>query len=254
MGKNKLKKFADMAEFRCALQYPREVLLKEGFPHRGSWNGGVFSHKGPITLELGCGKGEYTVALAKSNQERNYIGVDIKGARMWSGARQVEEQGIGNAAFLRAEIENIDKFFAPGEIDEIWITFPDPQMQKTRKRLTSTRFLKMYGSFLKPEGVINLKTDSPFLFEYTKRLAEENGFEILAITDDLYGSGMADPVSSIKTYYESQWLSRGKKIKLITMRPKGYDSLVEPKADDIEKDDYRAYPRHTVMPPAAPAQ
>lgn len=247
MGKNKLKKFADMAMFRCALQYPREVLLSEGFPFHGKWNGGFFEKEGPVTLELGCGKGEYTVALAKANPGRNYIGVDIKGARMWSGAKEVEESGMTNAAFLRAEIENIDKFFAEGEVDEIWITFPDPQMQKTRKRLTSTRFLQMYGKFLKPGGVINLKTDSPFLFEYTKRVAELNGFEIVAITDDLYGSGMADPVSSIKTYYESQWLSRGKKIKLITMRPSDYDNLQEPPADDIEKDDYRAYPRHTVV-------
>lgn len=166
---------------------------------------------------------------------------------MWSGARTVEEEEIANAAFLRAEIENIDKFFAPEEVDEIWITFPDPQMQKTRKRLTSTRFLQMYGKFLKPGGVINLKTDSPFLYEYTKRLAELNGFEILAITDDLYGSGMADPVSSIKTYYESQWLSRGKKIKLISMRPRSLENLQEPQVDDIEKDDYRAYTRHTPM-------
>lgn len=241
-----MKKFADMAGFKCALQYPREVLLAEGFPYAGKWNGSFFPHAGALTLELGCGKGEYTVALAKANPDGNFIGVDIKGARMWSGAKEVEEKGISNAAFLRAEIENIDKFFAPGEVDEIWITFPDPQMQKCRKRLTSTRFLQMYGKFLKPGGVINLKTDSPFLFEYTRRVAELNGFEIVAITEDLYGSGMADPVSSIKTYYESQWLSRGKKIKLITMRPKGYDRLVEPKADDIEKDDYRAYPRHTL--------
>lgn len=247
MGKNKLKKFADMATFRCALQYPREVLLAEGFPYCGSWADGFFRHPGPLTLELGCGKGEYTVALAQANPDRNYVGVDIKGARLWSGARQVEEQGISNAAFLRTEIENIDKFFGPEEVDEIWITFPDPQMQKTRKRLTSPRFIEMYGRFLRPGGVINLKTDSPFLFEYTKRVAELNGFEILAITDDLYGSGMADPVSSIKTYYESQWLSRGKKIKLITMRPLVFENLKEPPADDIEKDDYRAYPRHTVI-------
>lgn len=245
MGKNKLKKFADMATYRCALQYPREVLLAEGFPYQGVWKDEFFHSDGEITLELGCGKGEYTVALAKGNPGRNYIGVDIKGARMWSGARQVEEQQIPNAAFLRTEIENIDKFFAPGEVDEIWITFPDPQMQKTRKRLTSTRFLKMYGKFLRPGGVINLKTDSPFLFEYTKRMAELNGFEIVMITDDLYGSGMADPVSSIKTYYESQWLSRGKKIKLISMRPGSFENLQEPSSDDIERDDYRAYPRHT---------
>ena len=236
-----------MSTFRCALQYPREVLLSEGFPYVGKWNEAFFQNEGPITLELGCGKGEYTVALAKSNPQRNYIGVDIKGARMWSGAREVEEISFAYAAFLREDIENIDKFFAPAEVEEIWITFPDPQMQKARKRLTSTRFLTMYGKFLKPGGIINLKTDSPFLFEYTRRLAELNGFEIVAITDDLYGSGMADPVSSIKTYYESQWLSRGKKIKLISMRPHSFDNLMEPNSDDIEKDDYRAYPRHTPM-------
>ncbi|MBD5357767.1 MAG: tRNA (guanosine(46)-N7)-methyltransferase TrmB [Bacteroides sp.] len=244
MGKNKLKKFADMDSFHCALQYPREVLLSEGFPFVGKWNEEFFHKDGKITLELGCGKGEYTVALAKANPDRNYIGVDIKGARMWSGAKEVEENGIPNAGFLRTEIENIDKFFAPGEIDEIWITFPDPQMQKHRKRLTSTRFIQMYGKFLRPGGVINLKTDSPFLFEYTKRLAQLNGFEILMITDDLYGSGLADPVTSIKTCYEGQWLSRGKQIKLISMRPLGYDNLQEPSSEDIEKDDYRAYPRH----------
>lgn len=246
MGKNKLKKFADMETFACALQYPREVLLNEGFPYLGKWNTGFFKQEGPLSLELGCGKGEYTVALAEANPERNYVGVDIKGARLWSGAKTVEEKGLQNAAFLRTEIENIDRFFAPGEVDEIWITFPDPQMQKTRKRLTSTRFIEMYGKFLKPGGVINLKTDSPFLYEYTRRVAELNDFEIVFITDDLYGDGHADPVSSIKTYYESQWLSRGKKIKLITMRPKNYGELREPETDDIERDDYRAYPRHTL--------
>ncbi len=144
MGKNKLKKFADMAEFKCVLQYPREELLRLGFPHAGKWNGDVFASAAPIVLELGCGRGEYTVGLAKSEPSRNFIGIDIKGARMWTGARQVEEEQIANAAFLRCEIENINHFFAPGEVDELWITFPDPQMQKTRKRLTSTRFLGLY--------------------------------------------------------------------------------------------------------------
>ena len=243
MGKNKLKKFADMSTFRCALQYPREVLLSEGFPYVGKWNEAFFQNEGPITLELGCGKGEYSVALAKSNPQRNYIGVDIKGARMWSGAREVEENSIANAAFLRAEIENIDKFFAPAEVEEIWITFPDPQMQKVRKRLTSTRFLDLYRKVMRPGGVVNLKTDSPFLFEYTRRLVELNGFETLACTDDLYESGLVDPVTSIKTYYEQQWLSRGKRIKLISFRLPAEGQLVEPEADDIERDDYRAIPR-----------
>lgn len=243
MGKNKLKKFADMREFECVDQYPREELLRLGFPYAGKWNGERFATPAPITVELGCGRGEYTVGLAKANPERNFIGVDIKGARMWAGAREVEASEMQNARFLRCEIENIDKFFAPGEVSEIWITFPDPQMKKTRKRLTSTRFLELYRRILTPGGVINLKTDSPFLYEYTRRLVELNGLPVLADTDDLYASGLVDPVTAIKTYYEQQWLSRGKKIKLLSFRLPPEGDLIEPEEDDIERDDYRAIPR-----------
>lgn len=243
MGKNKLKKFADMAEFKCVYQYPREELLRVGFPYAGKWNGAVFKNDAPITLELGCGRGEYTVALAQSEPNSNFIGIDIKGARMWTGAKQVEEEGIGNAAFLRCEIENIDNFFTGGEVSNIWITFPDPQMKKSRKRLTSSKFLELYRKILKPGGIVNLKTDSPFLFEYTHRLVELNGFQVEECTDDLYGSGKADEVSSIKTYYEQQWLARGKKIKLISFRLPMEGEIAEPVEDDIPKDDYRAYPR-----------
>lgn len=232
-----------MREFACALQYPREELIKNGFPYRGSWNSGFFKREAPIVMELGCGKGEYTVGLAKSDPARNYIGVDIKGARMWRGAKTVEEENITNAAFLRAEIENIDQFFVPAEVDELWITFPDPQMKKTRKRLTSTRFLNLYRNLLRPGGIVNLKTDSPFLYEYTRRLVELNGFEVIMDTDDLYGSGLADPVSSIKTFYEQQWLSRGKKIKRLSFRLPSDGELLEPQEDDIVKDDYHAMAR-----------
>ena len=196
-------------------------------------------------VELGCGKGEYTVGLAKSDPSRNFIGVDIKGARIWRGAKTVEEEKIPNAAFLRTEIENIEAFFAPGEVEEIWITFPDPQMQKTRKRLTSTRFLGYYRNILGDNGVISLKTDSPFLYEYTRRLVKLNGFEVITDTDDLYGSGNADPVSSIKTFYEQQWLSRGKKIKLLSFRLPADGELLEPETDDILRDDYHAMARHS---------
>ena len=206
MGKNKLQKFSDMETFGCVLQYPRHILIEKGFPFKGEWNSKFFSRSNPITLELGCGKGEYTVGLAEANPGRNYIGVDIKGARMWKGAKTVEEKGMDNAAFLRTEIEQISQFFGTEEVDEIWITFPDPQMQKARKRLTSSRFLTNYRTFLRSGGIVNLKTDSPFLYEYTRRLVELNGFEVLANTDDLYGSGLADPVTSIKTFYEQQWL------------------------------------------------
>lgn len=246
MGKNKLQKFSDMETFGCVLQYPRHILIEKGFPYKGKWNSDFFSRSNPITLELGCGKGEYTVGLAEANPDRNYIGVDIKGARMWKGARSVEDKGMDNAAFLRTEIEQISQFFAPGEVDEIWITFPDPQMQKARKRLTSSRFLSNYRTFLREGGIVNLKTDSPFLFEYTRRLAETNGFEILKITDDLYGSGLADPVTSIKTFYEQQWLSRGKTIKLISFRI-GDGEIIEPDCSDIEKDDYHSeFGRHSL--------
>ena len=243
MGKNKLKKFAEMREFSCVLQYPREELLKGDFPYKGKWCSDFFHRDAPIVVELGCGKGEYTVGLAKSDLSRNYIGVDIKGARMWRGAKTAEEEEISNAAFLRTEIENIDKFFRPGEVEELWITFPDPQMQKVRKRLTSTRFLNLYRMILRDGGIVNLKTDSPFLYEYTRRLVLLNGFEVLADTDDLYGTGNADPVSSIKTFYEQQWLARGKKIKLLSFRLKHDGELAEPPADDIERDDYHAAAR-----------
>ena len=245
MGKNKLKKFADMERFKCVHQYPRHLVVNNPCPLKGTWNESVFANDNPITLELGCGKGEYTVGLARKNPERNHIGVDIKGARIWNGAKTVEEENISNAAFLRTEIEMIDAFFAPGEVGEVWITFPDPQMQKTRKRLTSTRFLNLYRNFLSPDSVIHLKTDSPFLFEYTRRLVELNKLEVVRLTDDLYGSGLEDPVTSIKTFYEQQWLARGKKIKLISFKI-GDQPLVEPQEDDIERDDYRAYPRGTV--------
>lgn len=234
-----------MESFACVLQYPRHILIENGFPYKGKWNSEFFRHSNPITLELGCGKGEYTVGLAETNSDRNHIGVDIKGARMWKGAKTVEANGMDNAAFLRTEIELIKEFFAPGEVDEIWITFPDPQMQKARKRLTSSRFLTNYRSFLRPGGIVNLKTDSPFLYEYTRRLVTLNGFDIIMDTDDLYGKGLADPVTSIKTFYEQQWLSRGKSIKLISFRI-GDGEIKEPDCSDIEKDDYHSeFGRHS---------
>ena len=247
MGKNKLKKFAELAGIERVYQFPREKLLSEVFPYKGRWGDDVFGNRGEITLELGCGKGEYTVGLAKSDLSRNFVGVDIKGARIWSGAKEMRDKGINNAAFIRTEIENISQFFAKDEVGEIWITFPDPQMQKTRKRLTSSRFLSLYREILKPGGIIHLKTDSPFLYEYTRRLVNENNFEVLEDTEDLYGESLADPEKSIKTFYESQWLSRGKKIKLLSFRPKFVEELVEPSIDDITKDDYRAYTRHTPL-------
>ena len=248
MGKNKLKKFAEIDQLECVLQYPRERILTEGFPYKGKWKEQIFGNSNPLVLELGCGKGEYTVALAENYPEKNYVGIDIKGARIWSGAKKVATAEIPNAKFLRTEIENISNFFSSGEVEELWITFPDPQMQKTRKRLTSAKFLKLYAGLMKPEGVIHLKTDSPFLYEFTSRIVEKNGLEIIEKTADLYGEGKADPVKSIKTFYESQWLSRGKSIKLISFRIKPDRDYEDPEEEDIEKDDYRAYTRHTPIP------
>lgn len=260
---NKLEKFAEMTRMANVIQCPRHELLAGTFPYRGRWSSEVFKAGQPVVLELGCGRGEYTVALAESDPTRGFVGIDIKGARMYHGARRALDNNIDNARFLRTEVELLNAFFNPGEVDEIWITFPDPQMKKVNKRLTSARFLESYRRILRPGGRISLKTDSPFLFEFTKRIIAENGFEIEEITDDLYGSGNADPEKSIKTAYECQWLARGKKIKLIRFRLtaeegadeaalsaakteenlRGYAPIVNPKEDDIEHDDYRAIPR-----------
>ena len=221
---------------------PRDLLLAGGFPLKGNWRSDFFAAPHPIVLELGCGKGEYTVGLATLRPDANFIGIDIKGARMYTGARQALDRNIPNAAFLRTEIELIDHFFTSGEVSEIWITFPDPQMKKVNKRLTSTRFLNSYRRIMPPQGVVNLKTDSPFLFEYTRRLAELNGLEILDLSTDLHGEGRTDATTAIKTFYESQWLSRGKTIKYISFRI-GSSPLSEPDVSDLDKDDYRAIPR-----------
>lgn len=243
MGKNKLKKFNDMATMDCVFQYPFGVLKESGFPIKGSWRRDYFHNDNPIVLELGCGKGEYTVGLAERYPDRNFIGIDIKGARMWTGACQVRERGMKNAAFLRTNIELLPYFFAPDEVDEIWITFPDPQMKKTRRRLTSARFLKLYRRILAPGGTVHLKTDSPFLYTFTSRLVHENSLPLLAETSDLYSSGLADAVTSIKTHYEKQWLSRGKRIKLIEFTLPADGPLADPQEDDIEHDDYTSFPR-----------
>lgn len=242
MGKNKLRKFAEMKEMRNVVECPRDILLQDGFRYKGKWSTEFFKTDLPIVLELGCGKGEYTVGLARQDLGRNYIGIDIKGARMYTGAREALDSGITNAAFLRTEIELIENFFAPREVEEIWITFPDPQMKKVNKRLTSTRFLNNYRKIASPGSIINLKTDSPFLFEYTRRLAELNNLQILDMSTDLHGEGRRDLTTAIKTAYETQWIARGKKIKYLSFRL-GDNPLTEPDISDLEKDDYRAIPR-----------
>lgn len=255
MGKNKLRKFADMAEFANVFQYPFAALEREGFPYRGKWAAEIFKNHNPIVLELGCGKGEYTVGLARRFPDRNFIGIDIKGARMWSGAKQALEEKIANAAFLRTSIELLDRFFAPGEVAELWITFPDPQMKKVNKRLTGTRFMTLYRKVLRADGIINLKTDSPFLYTYTRAMAQENSLPIDADTADLYGNGLAGDILDIRTHYERQWLARGLTIKYLRFAlPAEAEPLREPDVE-IEYDTYRSYSRGTLQgdPAASPS-
>ncbi len=242
MAKNKLQKFADMATYDHVFQYPFAVLKERGFDMRGKWNEQFFHNDNPIVLELGCGKGEYAVGLARRYPDKNFIGVDIKGARMWSGASEAKAEGINNVAFLRTHIELITHFFAPGEVSEIWITFPDPQMKKTRKRLTSTRMIELYREILKENGIIHLKSDSPFLYTYTRAMVQENQFPMLVDTDDLYNSGIDDDILGIKTFYEQQWLERGKSIKYIKFVCEPREQLIEPDIE-IELDDYRSFNR-----------
>lgn len=246
MGKNKLRKFAEMEQLPNVLQVPYGKLENEGCDVAGHWHERYFGNDNPIVLELGCGRGEYTVGLARKFPDKNFIGIDIKGARIWAGAKEAHLTGLKNAAFLRTNIELLSRFFAPGEVSEIWVTFPDPQMKKTRKRLTATNFLQMYSQVLGQSGVINLKTDSPFLYEYTRRLVELNGLKVLANTADLYGEIPAgtNDILEIRTHYEKQWLDRGKTIKYLAFElPAGAD-LQEPESDDIPLDDYRSYGRN----------
>ena len=248
MGKNKLSKFADMKVYPNVFEFSFQYNDNQVCEMQGKWNESYFHNNHPIVLELGCGRGEYTVGLAKQCPGKNYIGIDIKGARMWTGATQALQEGLTNVAFLRTSIEQVQRFFAPGEVSELWITFPDPQMKKHTKRLTSTPFLQRYSQILCPNGIIHLKTDSPFLYTYTDALVKLNNLPVEINTANLYG-----PLSSseeeqtrearaIRTYYESQWLSRGFDIKYIRFRLPAGKALQEPDIE-IELDSYRSYNR-----------
>ena len=260
MSKGKLAKFADMASYPHVFEYPYSVVEDVPFEMRGRWRQEFFHNDNPIVLELGCGRGEYAVGLARRYPDRNFIGVDIKGSRMWSGATESLKEGLKNVAFLRTNIEIIDRFFAPGEVQEIWLTFSDPQMKKATKRLTSTYFLARYRHFLEDGGLIHLKTDSNFLFTYTKYMAEANHLPVEVCTEDLYGDKSYRPTPnlarpqqrtdnlegsldlSIRTYYEQQWLARGLSIKYLRFRLPAEGPLVEPDVE-IPLDDYRSYNR-----------
>ena len=239
MAKNKLAKFAEMETLENVFQPTQEEVFRTDYKLKGKWGEQVFGNDHPIVLEVGCGKGEYSVGLGELYPEKNFIGLDIKGARMWTGAKAAKEKGMKNVVFLRTHAEELESIFAPGEVSEIWITFPDPQMTKARKRLTGTRFLSLYRKFLKEDGLIHLKTDSPFLYQYTAELVKANRLPVNVNTDDLYGVGLDDKILGIKTFYERQWLSRGKTIKYIQFSLAGPIQLMEPEID-IEKDDYHS--------------
>lgn len=242
MGKNKLAKFAEMARFENVFQPPFGELKETPFGLQGEWKARYFRNQSPIVAELGCGKGEYTVGMAEKFPDRDFIGIDIKGARIYAGAKYAIEKGLRNVAFVRTRIENAGHLFGPGEVDEIWLTFPDPQQKNVHKRLTSSWYLKIYLEFLKPDGLIHLKTDSGFLYAYTRELLILNGFEITCQTGDLYGSGYLNDITGILTFYERQWLDRGIPIKYLSFRPCRRELWLEP-ADHFEKDIYRSYGR-----------
>jgi tRNA (guanine-N7-)-methyltransferase len=242
MGKNKLQKFADMADYPHVFEYPYAVANQVPFEMRGKWNEAFFKNGNPIVLELGCGRGEYTVGLGRMFPDKNFIAVDIKGSRMWSGATESLEAGMKNVAFLRTRIEMIDRFFAENEVSEIWLTFSDPQMKKATKRLTSTFFMERYRRFVKPNGIIHVKTDSNFMFTYTKCMIEENKLPVVFMTEDLYHSDPVDDILGIKTYYEQQWLDRGLSIKYIKFLLPQDTELKEPDVE-IAPDPYRSYNR-----------
>lgn len=246
MSKGKLAKFADMATYDNVFQYPYGSLEHASFPLQGKWHEEYFHNQNPIVLELGCGKGEYTVGLARMFPNMNFIGVDIKGARMWTGATEAVRTGMKNVAFLRTNIEIIDRFFAPDEVHEIWLTFSDPQMKNPRKRLTSTYFMERYRRFLIDGGIIHLKTDSNFLFTYTSYVVDMNHLPLLERTEDLYHTSELTPqtldILSIRTYYEQMWIDRGLNIRYQQFQLPHQGTLEEPDIE-IPLDDYRSYRR-----------
>ncbi len=220
--KNKLQKFEENKTFDNLFEYSYERIMAEGFPLKGKWSE-FFHNDHPIVLELGCGKGEYTVGLARVHPEVNYIGVDIKGARMWRGLTQARDEGLSNVAFIRARIDQIEHFFGPGEVSEIWVTFPDPHpgegVRNARHRLTSPEFLERYRKIVRPEGILNLKTDSPIMYEFTlHEVIEKQGLSLYYATDDLYTNADELEVKHIRTFYEQMWLDQGLTIKYLRFK------------------------------------
>jgi len=222
-SKNKLKRFKENDTFANVFQPTRDALVNQEYELKGNWNKTFFKNNNPLVLELGCGKGEYSVALAQKFPNKNFIGIDIKGARFWRGAKTAVQENIPNVAFIRAQIELIEYLFEKNEVDEIWITFPDPQIKykRTKHRMTNADFLQRYKNILKAEGVVNLKTDSEFMHGYTLGLLQGAGHEVLYANHDVYKQeGSPDEVTSIQTFYEGQYLEQNKPITYIRFKIK----------------------------------
>lgn len=271
MGHDKLRKFAENETFTCLLQpeassvlvktdNPSDGLVLKDHPIKGHWNEKMFAAPQPIIVELGCGKGEYTIDLSRREPSANYIGVDIKGARLWKGAKAATQDNLPNVAFLRTRIEFIDAFFAKDEVSEVWLTFSDPQMKSENSRLTSPLFLERYRKFMKRGGIIHLKTDSRFLHEYSKAMVEANGLKMLACTTDLYGEGrqsvLDSPLTSVigksavealfevQTFYEGMFMAQGYKITYLSFVIDHEGEFIHP--ESFDSDYWRSVegPRH----------
>ena len=222
-SKNKLKRFRENETFGNVFQPTREEVVSDSFPLKGKWNSDFFKNNHPLVLELGCGKGEYSVGLAEKYPNKNFIGIDIKGARFWRGAKTAIDTGLHNVAFIRTQIELINHIFNENEVDEIWITFPDPQIKykRTKHRMTNTEFLQLYKKILKPNGVVNLKTDSEFMHGYTLGLLHGEGHEVLYANHNVYtNEGSPEEVTAFQTFYEKQYLAVNKAITFIRFKIK----------------------------------
>lgn len=219
MSKHKLARFEECRTFPNLIQAGYFELLQK-YPLRGKWAQNYFRNNNPIILELGCGKGEYTLALARKNEGTNFIGIDNKGARLWRGCRTALDEGLTNVAFFRTRIEQIEQLFAPNEISSIWITFPDPHPRESRseKRLTSPRFLDHYINILQPGSVVHLKTDDLHLYEYTIKVIHEKQMQLILFTPDLYRDALLDEASMVQTFYEKNFITQGKTIKYLRFR------------------------------------
>ena len=230
MTKNKLQRFAEMKKFPNVIEPSFEEVFGRDYRYKGRWHQEVFDNDNPIVLELGCGKGEYTVNLAKAYPRCNFIGIDIKGARMWKGARHALSEELDNAVFLRTRIDFIESFFARDEVSEIWVTFPDPQPKKARKRLVSTMFLTRYQHFLQHRSPMHLKTDNTNIYEYAGHIARTNQLEVLWDEDDVHATTTSDltKVRNIQTFYEQQFIEANRKIKYLAFRLDQNKHLTEP--------------------------